>query len=246
MLFWVGHGVKIFRVDNPHTKPFPFWQWLIREVNDRHPDVIFLAEAFTRPKVMKKLAKIGFQQSYTYFTWRNTKQELIAYVTELMGEMGEYYRPNFFANTPDINPYYLQTSGPAGFIVRGTLAATLSSVWGLYNGFEIAEGTPMPGKEEYLDSEKYELKAWDFDRPGNIKEHIRKLNRIRRANPALWDFRNTLFLNASNDQILVLCAADPREGQLRPRPRQPRSEEPSGMHLRGAAVGVRPSRPRCH
>jgi starch synthase (maltosyl-transferring) len=202
VLFWVGHGVKIFRVDNPHTKPFPFWQWLIREVNDRHPDVIFLAEAFTRPRVMKKLAKIGFQQSYTYFTWRNTKQELIAYVTELMGEMGEYYRPNFFANTPDINPYYLQTSGPAGFVVRGTLAATLSSVWGLYNGFEIAEGTPMPGKEEYLDSEKYELKAWDFDRPGNIKEHIRKLNRIRRSNPALWDFRNTLFLNASNDQIL--------------------------------------------
>jgi starch synthase (maltosyl-transferring) len=202
ILFWVGHGVKIFRVDNPHTKPFPFWQWLIREVNDRHPDVIFLAEAFTRPKVMKKLAKIGFQQSYTYFTWRNTKPELIAYVTELMGEMGEYYRPNFFANTPDINPYYLQTSGPAGFIVRGTLAATLSSVWGLYNGFEICEGTPYPGKEEYLDSEKYELKAWDFDKPGNIKEHIRKLNRIRRENPALWDFRNTLFLNASNDQIL--------------------------------------------
>ena len=113
MLFWVAHSVKIFRVDNPHTKPFPFWQWLIREVNERHPDVIFLAEAFTRPKVMKKLAKIGFQQSYTYFTWRNTKQELIEYVTELMGEMGEYYRPNFFANTPDINPHYLQTSGPA-------------------------------------------------------------------------------------------------------------------------------------
>jgi starch synthase (maltosyl-transferring) len=202
VLFWVGHGVKIFRVDNPHTKPFPFWQWMIREVNDRHPDVIFLAEAFTRPKVMRKLAKVGFQQSYTYFTWRNTKQELIAYVTELMGEMGEYYRPNFFANTPDINPYYLQTSGPAGFVVRGTLAATLSSVYGLYNGFEIAEGTPYPGKEEYLDSEKYELKAWDFDRPGNIKDHIRKLNRIRRENPALWDFRNTLFLNAGNDQIL--------------------------------------------
>jgi starch synthase (maltosyl-transferring) len=211
VLFWVAHGVKIFRVDNPHTKPFPFWQWMIREVNDRHPDVIFLAEAFTRPKVMRKLAKIGFQQSYTYFTWRNTKQELIEYVTELAGEMGEYYRPNFFANTPDINPYYLQTSGPAGFVVRGTLAATLSSVYGLYNGFEISEGTPYPGKEEYLDSEKYELKAWEFDKPGNIKDHIRKLNRIRRENPALWDFRNTRFLNADNDQILSYARMTPEK-----------------------------------
>jgi starch synthase (maltosyl-transferring) len=211
VLFWVAHGVKIFRVDNPHTKPIPFWQWMIREVNDRHPDVIFLSEAFTRPKMMRKLAKIGFQQSYTYFTWRNTKQELIEYVTELMGEMGEYYRPNFFANTPDINPYYLQTSGRASFIVRGTLAATLSSVYGLYNGFEICEGTPYPGKEEYLDSEKYELKAWDFDRPGNIKEHIRKLNRIRRENPALWDFRNTRFLNAWNDQILSYARLTPQK-----------------------------------
>jgi starch synthase (maltosyl-transferring) len=211
VLFWVAHGVKIFRVDNPHTKPIPFWQWMIREVNDRHPDVIFLAEAFTRPKMMRKLAKIGFQQSYTYFTWRNTKQELTEYVTELMGEMGEYYRPNFFANTPDINPYYLQTSGPAGFIVRGTLAATLSSVYGLYNGFEICEGTPYPGKEEYLDSEKYELKAWDFDKPGNIKDHIRKLNRIRRENPALWDFRNTRFLNAWNDQILSYARITPQK-----------------------------------
>jgi starch synthase (maltosyl-transferring) len=209
VLFWCGHGVRIFRVDNPHTKPIPFWQWMIREVNDRYPDAIFLAEAFTRPKMMRKLAKIGFQQSYTYFTWRNTKQELTEYITELMGEMGEYYRPNFFANTPDINPYYLQTSGPAGFVVRGTLAATLSSVYGLYNGFEVCEGTPMPGKEEYLDSEKYELKAWDMDRPGNIKDHIRKLNQIRRNNPALWDFRNTTFLNAWNDNILAYARLTP-------------------------------------
>ena len=209
VLFWVAHGVKIFRVDNPHTKPIPFWKWMIREVNERHPDVIFLAEAFTRPKMMRKLAKIGFQQSYTYFTWRNTKAEIVAYITELMGEMGEYYRPNFFANTPDINPYYLQTSGPAGFVVRGTLAATLSSVYGLYNGFEICEGTPIPGKEEYLDSEKYELKAWDMNRPRNIRKHIRALNRIRRENPALWDFRNTLFLNAWNDQILAYARLTP-------------------------------------
>jgi starch synthase (maltosyl-transferring) len=209
VLFWASQGVKIFRVDNPHTKPIPFWQWMIREVNDRHPDVLFLAEAFTRPKMMRKLAKIGFQQSYTYFTWRNTKQELTEYITELMGPMGEYYRPNFFANTPDINPPYLQTGGRPGFIVRGTLAATLSSVYGLYNGFEICEATPVAGKEEYLDSEKYEVKAWNFNVPGNIKDHIRKLNRIRRDNPALWDFRNTRFLNAWNENILAYARMTP-------------------------------------
>ncbi|MFC4171473.1 maltotransferase domain-containing protein [Microvirga sp. GCM10011540] len=204
VLFWVEQGVKIFRVDNPHTKPIPFWEWMIAEVNSQHPDVIFLAEAFTRPKMMKKLAKAGFQQSYTYFTWRNTKQELIEYMTELAHtSMGEYYRPNFFANTPDINPYFLQTSGPPGFVIRGTLAATLSSVYGIYNGFELCEGTPVRGKEEYLDSEKYELKTWDYDRPGNISDHIRRLNQIRRENPALWDFRNISFANAWNDQILA-------------------------------------------
>jgi starch synthase (maltosyl-transferring) len=204
VLFWVDQGVKIFRVDNPHTKPIPFWEWMIADVNARHPDVIFLAEAFTRPKMMKKLAKAGFQQSYTYFTWRDTKQELIEYMTELAHTpMSEYYRPNFFANTPDINPHYLQTSGPPGFVVRGTLAATLSSVYGIYNGFELCEGRPIPGKEEYIDSEKYELKAWDYDRPGHIAQHIRRLNRIRRENPALWDFRNISFVSAWNDQILA-------------------------------------------
>jgi starch synthase (maltosyl-transferring) len=204
VLFWAAQGVKIFRVDNPHTKPIPFWEWMIREVNARHPDVLFLAEAFTRPKMMRKLAKVGFQQSYTYFTWRDTKADLIAYMTELAtSDMGEYYRPNFFANTPDINPYYLQTSGRAGFIVRGTLAATLSSVYGIYNGFELCEAAPYPNKEEYLDSEKYEIKAWDYDRPGNIADHIRRLNLIRRQNPALWDFRNITFTSAGNDQILA-------------------------------------------
>lgn len=212
VLFWVDQGVRIFRVDNPHTKPIPFWEWMIAEVNARHPDVIFLAEAFTRPKMMKKLAKIGFQQSYTYFTWRNTKQELIEYMTELAHtEMGEYYRPNFFANTPDINPYYLQTSGRPGFIVRGTLAATLSSVYGIYNGFELCQATPVSGKEEYLDSEKYELKAWDYDRPGNITTHIRRLNQIRRENPALWDFRNIIFPQAWNDQILAYARITPEK-----------------------------------
>jgi starch synthase (maltosyl-transferring) len=202
--FWVDNGVKIFRVDNPHTKPLPFWRWMIREITEEHPDVIFLAEAFTRPKMMKGLAKAGFQQSYTYFTWRNTKAELTEYLTELStGEMAELYRPNFFANTPDINPVYLQTGGRAGFITRATLAATLSSVYGLYSGFEICEAEALPGKEEYLDSEKYEIRARNFDAPGNIKNLIRALNKARQENPALQDFRNITFLNAWNDNILA-------------------------------------------
>ncbi|MDB5589910.1 maltotransferase domain-containing protein [Enterovirga sp.] len=209
VLFWCREKVRIFRVDNPHTKPLPFWQWLIAEVNGRYPDAVFLAEAFTRPKMMRKLAKIGFQQSYTYFTWRDTKAELTEYMTELAhSPMSEYYRPNFFANTPDINPVYLQTSGRAGFIVRGTLAATLSSAYGIYSGFELCEAA-LYRKEEYLDSEKYQIRAWDFDRPGHIREHITKLNRIRRENPALWDFRNVTFLRAGNDQILSYLRTTP-------------------------------------
>ena len=209
VLFWCGEKVRIFRVDNPHTKPLPFWDWLIGEVNGRYPDVIFLAEAFTRPKMMRKLAKVGFQQSYTYFTWRDTKAELTDYVTELAhSEMAEYYRPNFFTNTPDINPVSLQTGGRAGFLVRSTLAATLSSVYGIYSGFELCEAA-LFRTEEYLDSEKYQIRAWDFDRPGHIRDHIAKLNRIRRENPALWDFRNITFLNAWNDQVLSYLKMTP-------------------------------------
>jgi starch synthase (maltosyl-transferring) len=203
VLFWVGHGVKIFRVDNPHTKPVPFWEWMIRDIQDRHPDVIFLSEAFTRPKMMRQLAKVGFTQSYTYFTWRNTKQELIEYLTELtQDEPKEYMRPNFFTNTPDINPVYLQTSGRPGFQARLVLAATLSTLYGIYNGFELCEGTPIPGKEEYLDSEKYEIKAWDYDRPGNIRDYVTRINRIRRDNPALHELTNLRFYNAWNDNII--------------------------------------------
>jgi len=209
VMFWAKEGVRIFRVDNPHTKPLPFWKWMIRDVTRVYPDAIFLAEAFTRPKMMRALAKIGFQQSYTYFTWRNTKAELAAYVTELGGDMGEYYRPNFFVNTPDINPIPLQTAGRAGFIARATLAATLSGSWGVYSGFELCEATPLPGKEEYLDSEKYEIKAWDWNRPGNIRAHITALNAIRRDNPALHDFRNVLFLNAWNDNVLAYARLTP-------------------------------------
>jgi starch synthase (maltosyl-transferring) len=202
--FWVEQGVRIFRVDNPHTKPLPFWEWLIGSIRRNNPDVIFLSEAFTRPKMMKRLAKAGFQQSYTYFTWRNTKAELIEYMTELaQPELGSYFRPNFFTNTPDINPFYLQTGNPAAFQVRAVLAATLSPSWGIYSGFELCEGRALPGREEYLDSEKYEIKNYDWDKPGNIGNFIASLNRIRRNNPALHELSNVRFYNAWNDQIVL-------------------------------------------
>ncbi|HKX10904.1 MAG TPA: maltotransferase domain-containing protein [Stellaceae bacterium] len=203
VLFWAARGVKIFRVDNPHTKPIPFWEWLIREVRDRDPEVIFLAEAFTRPKMMRKLAKVGFTQSYTYFTWRHTKPELTEYLTELTRDVpSEYMRANFFVNTPDINPPYLQTGGRAAFQIRAVLAATLSGVWGMYSGFELCEATPIPGREEYLDSEKYEIKAWDWDRPGNIRDFIARLNKIRRDNPALHYSTNLRFYASDDDNVL--------------------------------------------
>ncbi len=202
--FWIEKGVTIFRVDNPHTKPVPFWEWMIADIQAEHPEAVFLAEAFTRPKMMKRLAKIGFTQSYSYFTWRNTKSELTDYLTELTKtEAAQYMRPNFFVNTPDINPVFLQTSGPAGFKARLVLAATLSPLYGIYNGFELCEATPIPGKEEYLNSEKYEIKAWDWDRPDNIKDDVRLINEIRRNNPALWHFANLTFLNAWNDNIIA-------------------------------------------
>ena len=203
VLFWIGHGVSIFRVDNPHTKPYPFWEWLIGEVRGRHPETIFLSEAFTRPKVMKRLAKLGFTQSYSYFTWRNTKQELTDYLTELtQSECRHYMRPNFFTNTPDINPYYLQHGGRAGFQVRLVLAATLAGNYGIYNGFELCEAAAIAGKEEYLNSEKYEIRAWDWDRPGHIKDDIRLINTLRQSHQAMREFTNLSFYNAWNDHIL--------------------------------------------
>jgi len=201
--YWVDQGIRLFRVDNPHTKPLPFWQWMITDIRARHPDVIFLAEAFTRPKIMYRLAKVGFSQSYTYFTWRNTKQELTEYFTELTGTAPkDYFRPHLFVNTPDINPFFLQTSGRPGFLIRAALAATLSGLWGVYNGFELCESAAIPGKEEYLDSEKYQIKPWDYDRPGNIIAEITRLNRIRRENDALHSHLGVEFLNADSDHIL--------------------------------------------
>jgi starch synthase (maltosyl-transferring) len=208
--FWVDQGVRIFRVDNPHTKPLPFWQWMIADIQSRHPDALFLAEAFTRPKLMYRLGKIGFTQSYTYFTWRNSKSELTEYLTELNRlPAADFYRPNFFVNTPDINPIPLQTSGRAGFLIRAALAATLSGLWGMYSGFEICESAPLPGREEYLDSEKYEIRPRDYAAPGNIVAEITALNRIRRQHPALQSHLGLTFYNASNDQIILYAKRDP-------------------------------------
>jgi starch synthase (maltosyl-transferring) len=203
VLFWVAQGVRIFRVDNPHTKAFPFWEWLIREVQSVDPDVIFLSEAFTRPKVMKALAKLGFSQSYTYFTWRTGKEELQAYVSEITGyPEREYFRPNFFVNTPDILPFHLQSGEPWIFESRVALAATLSGNYGIYNGFELLEHEPIPGKEEYLNSEKYELKVRDWDRPGNIKGYVARLNRIRRDNAALLQTNNLRFAQVDDNEVI--------------------------------------------
>lgn len=203
LLFWAERKVRTFRVDNPHTKSIPMWEWVIGEVQAAYPDTVFLAEAFTRPAVMRQLAKTGFSQSYTYFTWRNFKQEIIDYLTELTRtEMKDYYRANFFANTPDILPEILQVGGRPAFKMRFALAATLSSVYGIYSSFELCEGTSIPGTEEYLNSEKYEIKNWDWDRPGNIKEYIGKINRIRLENPALHEYDNLQFHDADNENIL--------------------------------------------
>ena len=203
VLFWIEQGVKIFRVDNPHTKPLRFWEWLIQEIQLRDPDVIFLAEAFTRPKLMKGLAKLGFTQSYTYFTWRTQKWELEQYLIELSSyPERDFYRPNFFVNTPDILPFHLQSGEPWMFKSRVALAALLSSSYGIYNGFELLEHEPIPGREEYLDSEKYEIKVRDWDRPGNIKSYIRDLNRARRDNSALQQTSNLRFVTIEDGNVM--------------------------------------------
>jgi starch synthase (maltosyl-transferring) len=204
VLFWIDQGVRIFRVDNPHTKPFDFWQWLIGEIRRDYPEVIFLSEAFTRPKVMQRLARIGFNQSYTYFTWRNTKWELEQYIRELtQTEVGEYMRPNFWPNTPDILPQYLQYGGRAAFIIRLILAATLSASYGIYGpAYELCVDRAIEGREEYLDSEKYEIKQWDWDAKGNIRPVIERVNRIRRENPAMQSTRNIELYAIDNEAML--------------------------------------------
>ncbi len=210
VLFWIEKGIRIFRVDNPHTKPFAFWEWLISDVREAYPDVIFLSEAFTRPKVMYRLAKTGFTQSYTYFTWRNTKWEFMDYMNDLTKtEVREILRPNFWINTPDILPEHLQFGNRNTFIIRLILAATLSSNYGMYGpAFELMENEPVPGKEEYLNSEKYEIKNWDLDRPGHLRDIIKKVNIIRRENTALQDSNNIQFLKIENEYLLGFLKTD--------------------------------------
>ncbi len=204
VMFWARRGVGIFRVDNPHTKPFAFWQWLIEEVKSEYPDTVFLAEAFTRPRVMARLAKVGFAQSYTYFTWRNSKVELTEYLTQLTAtEWADFFRPNFWPNTPDILPEYLQYGGRPAFLIRLALAATLSSNYGVYGpAFELCEHQAVPGKEEYLNSEKYEIKDWDLDRKGNIGSLIRIVNTVRRHNEALQQTNNLQFHDIDNEYLI--------------------------------------------
>ncbi|MFD8334930.1 alpha-1,4-glucan--maltose-1-phosphate maltosyltransferase [Streptomyces solisilvae] len=206
--FWMAHGVRIFRVDNPHTKPVVFWEKVLGDIHRTAPDVLFLSEAFTRPAMLNTLGAIGFHQSYTYFTWRNTKQELTDYLTEISGEAAAWMRPNFFVNTPDILHAYLQEGGRPAFAVRAVLAATLSPSWGVYAGYELCENTPVrPGSEEYLDSEKYQLRPRDWaaaERDGrSITPLLTRLNRVRRRHPALRRLRNLRFHHADNDSVIV-------------------------------------------
>jgi starch synthase (maltosyl-transferring) len=202
---WIGFGVKIFRVDNPHTKPFPFWEWVITEIKREHPDVLFLSEAFTRPKIMYRLAKLGFTQSYNYFPWRNRRWELVEYFTELtQTPVREFFRPNLWPNTPDILTEPLQIGGRPAFVQRLMLAATLGASYGIYGpAYELMEHLPRErGSEEYLDSEKYQLRDWELDRPDSLRELIALVNRIRRENPALQSDRSLRFHTADNEQIL--------------------------------------------
>jgi starch synthase (maltosyl-transferring) len=210
VLFWAGQGVRIFRVDNPHTKPFSFWQWFIAEIKAKDPGVIFLAEAFTRPHVMYRLAKVGFSQSYTYFAWRNTKQELMDYFNELTHtEVSEYFRPNLWPNTPDILPEFLQVGGRPAFMIRFILAATLGASYGIYGpAFELCENAAyQPGSEEYLNSEKYELKHRDIDSPWSLKDFIARINRIRKQHPALQSDRTLRFHGTDNPSLICYSKA---------------------------------------
>ena len=211
--FWIEHGIKLFRVDNPHTKPLDFWNWCLTSLKRRHPDTVFLAEAFTRPKLMYGLSKAGFNESYTYFTWRNYDYEIRDYITELSSmQLRDFFRPMFFANTPDILPYVLQHGGRNAFIMRAVLAATLSPLWGIYSGYELCENIPVPDKEEYLNSEKYEIKKRDWKASGNIRDIIARLNAIREEYDAFRGSMDVTFLGSSNPNILFYMRRNPSSG----------------------------------
>ncbi|MFC7401980.1 alpha-1,4-glucan--maltose-1-phosphate maltosyltransferase [Citricoccus sp. GCM10030269] len=225
---WIARGVKIFRVDNPHTKPLWFWEWLIAKVHRRHPEVVFLAEAFTRPAMMHALGRVGFQQSYSYFTWRNSRDEVAEYLHEVTAETAAFYRPNFFVNTPDILSEYLQFGGPGAFKIRAVLAATSNPLWGMYAGFELFEHVARPGAEEYIDNEKYEFRPRDFARAeaegASLAPYITRLNQIRRAHPALQDLQNLTLHSADNGDILAFSKS--------------RRHWPDGQHRAPAGVGT--------
>ncbi|MEY4322841.1 MAG: hypothetical protein RL410_622 [Actinomycetota bacterium] len=240
--FWMARGIRIFRVDNPHTKPVWMWQRLITAINATDPDVIFLAEAFTAPAMMRQLAEVGFQQSYTYFTWRNDKYSLTQYINELSGDASAYMRPNFFANTPDINPSYLQSSGPAGFAIRATLASTLSPTWGIYSGFELYECAPFKvGGEEYLDSEKFELRPRDWaaaEKEGRtLAPYITRLNELRRDHPALQSLRNVTFHSSDDDGVIAFSKTDGDDTVLVICTLDPKGARNSWVHLDMPALG---------
>jgi starch synthase (maltosyl-transferring) len=203
--YWIEQGVRIFRVDNPHTKPFDFWEWMIRNLKKTYPDLILLSEAFTRPNIMYRLAKLGFTQSYTYFNWRNTKKELTEYFTQLtQTEVREFFRPHLWPNTPDILHEYLQKGGRPAFMARLVLAATLGANYGIYGpAYELCENVPAePGSEEYLNSEKYEIKHWNLRDPSNLRPFIKRVNAIRKENPALQSNDGLRFHQIDNDQLI--------------------------------------------
>ena len=246
--FWIAQGVRIFRVDNPHTKPFVFWEWLIAEVKREHPEVLFLAEAFTRPKVMYRLSRLGFSQSYTYFAWRNTRAELTEYFTELtQTNVREHYRPHLWTNTPDILTEYLQVGGRPAFITRLVLAATLAAGYGIYGpAFELCDHRPREqGSEEYLDSEKYELKHWDLDRPDSLREVIARVNQIRRDNPALQGDRSLTFHDVDNEQLICYSkrTEDPANAVLVIVNLDPHHLQAGWTSLNLEALGIDPEQP---
>jgi starch synthase (maltosyl-transferring) len=246
--FWIGHGVRIFRVDNPHTKPFALWEWIISEVKRKHPDVLFLSEAFTRPKVMYRLAKLGFTQSYTYFSWRNTRDELVKYFTELTTPpVSDFFRPNLWPNTPDILPEFLQYGGRPAFVIRLVLAATLGASYGIYGpAFELCEHRARePGSEEYLDSEKYQLRHWNLDHPDSLRELIARVNRIRREHPALQSDRGLRFHNVDNDALIAYSKTteDGSESILTVVNLDPHHRHSGWLDLDLAALGVKPDQP---
>jgi starch synthase (maltosyl-transferring) len=234
--FWIDKGVRVFRVDNPHTKPFAFWEWCLGELREAHPDLVFLAEAFAKPKTMYTLAKLGYNNSYTYFTWRNTKDELREYGEELFQtEIAEFYRPNFWPNTPDILTEYLAHGGRPAHVVRFVLAATMSSAYGLYGPpFEHVDARQHPDREEYEDNEKYEVRQWDWDDPHSLQPLIKRVNRIRRENPALHHMRTLRFCDTDNPMLLAYWKEEPTQADS--------AEPPAGAN--GSASGAASGEPK--